>query len=187
MLLHRSRATRETGSRRPAHTILASLPRRLIAGVSVGLAAYLLFQLIRIAAEASGLCTGCNSADQADVLGAASLGGGAVALGGDAPDEDGNWFEQWWNRSQNKPRGVEAVNAPGPGELTPEQEETEQWERRYRQLVGPEGLVEPEEGSVGAELDRAIGRFFDFATGDTDIPPTAKDGKRGRAGGGERP
>lgn len=56
--------------------------RPLLVFLSVGGLAIIAIQLIRLAAEATGMCTGCNVGSDGDMLWAAAAGGGAAAAGG---------------------------------------------------------------------------------------------------------
>jgi hypothetical protein len=56
--------------------------QRLLVFLSVGAAAIVVIQLIRLAAEASGMCTGCNVGSDDEMLWAAAVGGGAAAASG---------------------------------------------------------------------------------------------------------
>jgi hypothetical protein len=161
---------------------------RFLVGLTVGTAAYIAFQVLKIAAEASGLCTGCSAADDPGVLGAVGLGGGGAALGGGDDPPGKSRFDNWLDNvlgSGRPPPSVEAVDPPAPD---PEaQRQAEEEARRlmdlYKRLIGTKGPVDMPEGSVGGELNNAFDRVFGPSGGVGDIGPPPE----GSSGGGDKP
>jgi hypothetical protein len=169
-----------------AVALRSQLARRLVIGISVGMAAFLLFQVIRLIAVASGLCTWCAAADEPDVLGAVALGGGGAVLGGgggdDEEDPGRSRFDRWLDdvlgggRPPRSVEGVEPPSAPSPPPDPEAQRRAEEEARQlfdlYKRLIGTKGPVDMPEGSVGGELNNAMDRVLDFSSGSTDVGPS---------------
>ena len=184
-----------TRARRTLPTVLRSGLYRLVAGLTVGTAAFLLFQVARFAAQASGLCTLCG-ADDPGILGAVSLGGGGAALGGGDDPPGKSIFDNWMDKllgSGRPPPSVEGVEPPAPTAPAPPdpeaQRQAEEEARKlmdlYRRLIGTKGTVDMPEGSVGGELNKAFDNVFGSSGGVSDIGPPAEGS--GDGGGDGRP
>jgi len=184
-------STHESAGLSPA---VKSVLYRLVAGLTVGALAYILFQVIRLAADASGLCTLC-SADDPGVLGAVGLGGGGAALGGGDDPPGKSLFDNWMDRITGGPPkpSVEGVEPPAPSAPAPPdpeaqrqaEEEARKLMELYKRLIGTKGPVDMPEGSVGGELNNAFDRVFGSSGGVSDIGPPADGG--GDGGGDDRP
>ena len=165
----------------------STLGRRLAAGITVGVAVFLLFQVARLTLEAWGLCTGCNADGSPDLFGgAAAAGGGAAAGAGDPPG--GSWFDDWFDRHfgyHEPPPTIGPANPPPPPDPDQQKADADEAHRLfdiYKHALGLKGLVDMPDGSLGKELNDAMDRFLDFSSGKTDVgppPPQPVDGGDG--------
>jgi hypothetical protein len=172
------------------------LGRRLLLGLAVGIGAFVAIELIQLFAfEVLGFCTGCSVEGQPGVLGGVALGGGAASLGGggdggldeddDGSDDDDrgrNRFDRWLDNVLGggpPAKSVEGVEPPSaaPAPADPEAErqaleDAKEMLEFYKRVLGSKGVVDMPEGSTGAEYNAASDRFFDFASGQTDVGPS---------------
>lgn len=172
------------------------LGRRLLLGLAVGIGAFVVIELLQLLAfEVLGFCTGCSVEGQPGVLGGVALGGGAASLGGgdgglddddDRSDEDPgrNRFDRWLDNvlgggpPTKSVEGVEPPSEPPPSDPEAERKALEEAKRLlefYKRMIGTKGVVDMPEGSTGGEYNAASDRFFDFASGQTDVGPGGGD------------
>lgn len=181
--------------RRPVPPVVSAVLYRLVVGLTVGTVAYLLIQVARVAAQASGLCTGCG-ADDPGVLGALGLGGSGAALGGDPEPPGKSRFDDWMDnlfggRPEATVEGVEPPAPPPPAPPDPEAQRRAEENVRamidlYKRLIGTKGIVDMPAGSNGAALNDSLDRVFDPSAWMSDIGPPP-DGSQADSGGDTRP
>ena len=172
------------------------LGRRLFAGVTFGVLAWLVIQVVRLVAEASGICTGCAAADDPDTLAAVTLGGlgGSLGGGGDENNPPQSPFDRWMDnvlggRPERSVEGVDPPSAPSPPPADPEAQRAAEEEARrlwdlYKRAIGTKGVVDMPQGSLGDTLNDAMDAVLDF--GSTPIGPSS-GGDGGDSGSGDRP
>ena len=148
---------------------------RIALGLAVALVAYVLIEVAWTLAQSADLCTKCSADGDPGGLGAVGLGGGAAALGGDDDPPGKSRFDNWLDNALgggSPPKSVESVDPPAPQDPAAQQaaeDEARKGFEIYKHVVGTEGPIEAEEGSVADELNKAIDRFLEFSTGKTDV------------------